>query len=110
MYYYRQSISKCLYIFKQLAKRVFTRQEVSKIPILSYIEALAALVFTNSLYLVENIKAPLKQIFSIEKGILDYLYTTTIEIKTGFPIATVYNYPLYYPFTNYNRVGEYNKD
>lgn len=63
-----------------------------------------ALYFANSLYLAENIKVALKEVFGTNKSILNYLYITSIGTRISLPIATIYK-PSYYIFTNYNGVG-----
>lgn len=61
--------------------------------------------FADSLYSAWNIKSVLKEVYGIDKSILDCLYIIFIGTMLGFPIAIVSNYPLYWIFTNYNRVG-----
>ena len=75
-----------------------------KIPAFCIIIKFIILYITNSLYLPKNIKVVLKQVFSKERSILDFLYTISIGIYISLPITTIDSKLSCYIFTNYNRV------
>ena len=97
-------------MFPKIAEYIFQQWNAFNIPFFSYIFKLAISYFANGLYLAQNIKSILKEVYSIDKSILNCLYAISIETMLGFPIAIVSNYLLYWIFTNYNRVGTRDKE
>lgn len=93
-------------IFERLAKVAFTPRKVSKIPIFRNLIELIISYFANGLYAPENIEAALKQVFGINRSILDISYATTTGTRIGLPVATISSTPSRRIFTNYNGVGE----
>jgi hypothetical protein len=92
--------------FERLAKVAFTPRKVSKVPIFRNFIELMISYFADGLYAPENIEAALKQVFGIDKSILDVSHATTAGIRIGLPVATVGGTPSRRIFTNYNGVGE----
>jgi hypothetical protein len=69
-------------MFEKLVKLAFKSRKVFKVPFvpfLSYMYKLVKIYLANSLYLTENIEAALKEVFGIDRNILDSLYATFIS-------------------------------
>ncbi|KAI1091684.1 hypothetical protein F5B19DRAFT_493094 [Rostrohypoxylon terebratum] len=62
--------------------------------------------FADGLYPPHHIEKALKEVFSAERGILDWSYATSTGTRVGLPVATVDAKPSCRLFTNYNGVGE----
>jgi hypothetical protein len=98
------SIDESIQMFGRLAKLAFKRRKVLNIPILSCIYKLLTSYLANSLYLVDNIEAALKEVFGTEKGILGYSHATSASTRVSSPIATIHDLSSYCIFTNYNSI------
>lgn len=104
-----QSIKESIITFEKLVKLAFKPLKVPNIPFLYYIYKLLKIYLANGLYPVENIKTALKEVFEINRSILDCLYITSIGTQIGLPIATIYKL-LRCIFTNYNGVRSREQD
>ena len=103
------SIDDSTETFEKLAKLAFKPRKVFNIPFLpNLLEALIS-YFADGLYPPENIEAALKQAFG-GRSILDYSHATSTGTRIGIPVATVDGKPSRRIFTNYNGVGEREKD
>jgi len=97
-------------MFLDIAERIFKRRKAFNIPFISRVFELIVLYFTNGLYSAQNIESVLKEVFGIDKSILNCSYVTSIGTKIGLPVAIVSSHPLYRIFTNYNGVGIWDED
>jgi hypothetical protein len=98
------SIEESKITFEKLAKLAFKPRKVLNIPFLSRVHKLLKTYLADGLYPVENIEAALKEVFGINRSILDCLYATFIGTRVGLPIATIRELSSCI-FTNYNGVG-----
>jgi len=125
------SIEKSTERFEKLAKLVFQRRRVLNLPflphflkslmpawadsfyplplLLRFLEIVVS-YFADGLYPSENIEAALKQVFGTSRSILDFSHATHTGTRVGLPVATTDDKPSCRIFTNYNGVGERNKD
>ncbi len=92
-----------------MAKLAFKPRKVLNIPFLYRVYKLLKIYLANGLYLVENIKTALKDIFGINRSILDCSHATSIGTRVGLPIAIIREL-LTCIFTNYNGVGSKEQD
>jgi len=72
-----------------------------------YIFELLISYFADGLYPSENIKAILKQAFSIARSILDASNATRTGTRVGLLVVTVDDKPSCKIFINYNGVGKH---
>jgi len=98
------SIKESIINFEKLAKLAFKPRKVLNIPFLCCIYKILKTYLANSLYLAENIETALKEVFGINRSILDYSHVTSIGTRVGLPIATIRELSRCI-FTNYNGVG-----
>ncbi|KAH8650337.1 acyl transferase/acyl hydrolase/lysophospholipase [Tricladium varicosporioides] len=103
------SIEESTETFEKLAKLAFKPRKVLNIPFLSRVHGLLKTFLADGLYPTENIEAALKEVFGIDRSILDSSHATTIGTRVGLPVATIRE-PSSCIFTNYNGVGSREQD
>ena len=103
------SIEQSTKTFEELAKVAFKPRKVLNIPFLSRIHELLKTYLADGLYPAENIEAALKEVFGVDRSILDCSHATSIGTRVGLPVATIRE-PLSCIFTNYNGVGSREQD
>jgi hypothetical protein len=103
-------LEESIQMFPEIAERVFKRRKAFNIPFISRAFELIVSYFTDGLYSAQNIESVLKEVFGIDKSILDCSYATSTGTKIGLPVATVSSHPSYRIFTNYNGVGIRDED
>ena len=104
------SIDDSTEAFEKLAKRAFKRRRVLGIPFFSRIQEVLLSYFADGLYPAKNIEAALKEVFGVERSILDSSYATSTGTKIGLPVATIQEKPSCRIFTNYNGIGVRDQD
>jgi len=77
-----------------------------KIPILTQVLQYFVSYLADGRYSAQNIEAALKEVFGVNRTVLDYSHATWTGTKVGLPVATVDSNPSCRVFTNYNGVGE----
>lgn len=88
---------------------VFKPRISSNIPVLSHCVKAVLAYLNDGLYPASNINTALRN-WMKEKGLLDCSHATTTGTKVGIPVATVSRLPSFCFFTNYNGVGERDKE
>jgi hypothetical protein len=104
------SIDRSISAFEKLSKVAFTRRKRWKVPLLSRAWEIILSYLGDSLYPADSIEGPLKSIFGTNRSILDGSYAASIGAKVGLPVATVHNAPSCKIFTNYNAIGERDRE
>jgi hypothetical protein len=119
MFYKGSSIDQSTETFETLSKFAFKAwrvlnipivREALKVPTFRHFLEFAISHFTDGLYPPENIEAVLKQVFGEDKSILDFSYATAMGTLIGLPVGTVNGKPSRRIFTNYNGVGNREKN
>jgi hypothetical protein len=72
------SIEQFTKTFEELAKVAFKPRKVLNIPFLSCIHKLLKTYLADSLYPAENVEAALKEVFGVDRSILDCSHVTFI--------------------------------
>ena len=103
------SIEESTKTFEKLAKLAFKPRKVLNIPFLSRVHEILKTYLADGLYPAENIEAALKEVFGIDRSILDASHATSIGTRVGLPVATIRE-PSSCIFTNYNGVGSREQD
>jgi hypothetical protein len=106
------SVEECEIMFEKLAKLAFQPRKVLKIPFVPFLSRVHKLVKTylaDGLYPAEHIETALKEVFGIDRSILDFSHATSIGTRVGLPVATIRE-PSSCIFTNYNGVGSREQD
>lgn len=103
------SIEESTKTFEKLAKLAFKPRKVLNIPFLSRVHGLLKAFLADGLYPAENIEAAFKEVFGIDRSILDSSHATSIGTRIGLPVATIRE-PSSCIFTNYNGVGSREQD
>ncbi|KKY22693.1 putative patatin-like phospholipase [Phaeomoniella chlamydospora] len=104
------SVDHSTEMFENLAKLAFQRRKVLDIPFLSRLQELLMSYFADGLYSAQNIEAALRDVFGVERSILDCSYATSTGTRIGVPVATVQDRPSCRVFTNYNGNGVRHED
>ncbi len=89
MFFNKYFINKLIKVFEKLIKYTFKYWKVLSILFFSCLKEVLVLYFTNSLYLVKNIKIVLKEVFSTERSILDFLYITSVRTRIRLLVITI---------------------
>ncbi|KAI9767708.1 MAG: hypothetical protein M1839_004369 [Geoglossum umbratile] len=103
------SIDESTETFEKLAKLAFKRRRVLDIPLLSRVQEFVVSYLFDGIYPAKNIEAALKEVFGVDKSILDCSHATSIGTRVGVPVATIRE-PSCCIFTNYNGVGIRDQD
>jgi hypothetical protein len=93
-------------MFEKLTKLAFQPRKVLKVlfvPFLSRVHKLIKIYLADGLYPVKYIETALKEVFGINRNILDFLYITFISTRVGLFIVTIRELSSCI-FTNYNGV------
>jgi len=109
MFVQGMSIEESTETFERLAKVAFKPRKMLKVPIFRNLMEFMISYFTDGLYAPENIESALRQVFGVDKSILDVSHATSTGTRIGLPVATVDGMPSRRIFTNYNGVGERGK-
>ncbi|KAI9767636.1 MAG: hypothetical protein M1840_005507 [Geoglossum simile] len=98
------SIDESTETFEKLTKLAFKRRKVLDIPFLSRVQEFVVSYLFDGIYPAKNIEAALKEVFGMDRSILDCSHATSLGTRVGVPVATIRE-PSCCIFTNYNGVG-----
>lgn len=98
-------VDDCMSQFEKLSTLAFQHRKFSGIPFLTKLRALIVSLFTGRLYSARRLEMALKEVFTLEKSILDCAPGDSMN-RTRIGITVSSMEPRPYIFTNYNGVGE----
>ena len=83
------SVNDFIQYFEDLVRKAFTSHKMSVISVFSWIQKIFLSYLADNLYLLENLKTELKEIFDETMFMFDCFYTTAIEVKIVLSVITI---------------------